>query len=143
MEVSLDLSNIAFLKQTGKNILVKNTSKDFYTRNNTKQNFDYRLTEISDDVSKLISSIETAVFTNKKQVFGQELFGINLEECIFTLNLNERIIKTKIENVINSYCPLSQKYSVNVGVTFFKTESRDVCYVEIFINDERSLGIVL
>lgn len=142
-EITVDLTQNAFLKQTLKSGVKRNVSKDFYTRDETKQNFNSNLTEISDEVSKLISSIETSVFTNKKQVLGQENFGINLEEYIFTLNQNERTIKTKVENVINSYCPLSEKYRVSVNVTFFKTDMRDVCYIEIYINDQRSLGIVM
>jgi len=42
-----------------------------------------------------------------------------------------------------NYVPLAQKYSTEVDVKFFKGEVRDICYVDITVNNEYIIQVNL
>jgi hypothetical protein len=75
---------------------MKEQTREIYTRNEESPNFFSNILEISDEISFVILQIENILFTKKNEVLGNHEFGIDLEEMIFSLNLNEIIIKNKI-----------------------------------------------
>jgi hypothetical protein len=116
---------------------------DFYTREITNQDYVPGILEVPDEVSQLIIQIETCLFTSQTQVIGQEKFGINLEDLIFTFSKNQAEIKSKILDQIYMYCPLAPKYNVDVDVVFINTELRDVCLIDIYVEDKRSISLLM
>lgn len=96
---------------------------------------------IENEVEMLISQIEMVLFTNKGDVMGNPDIGCNLEDLLYTFNFNNHKIKSLIENQIATYCPLSDKYSVEVDVTFQRGDVRDVAYVDILIDNKYLLSV--
>jgi len=116
---------------------------DFYTRYEDESRYINDVLEISDELSMLITQIETCLFTQKGDVIGQNDFGINLEDLIFTFKKNGAEIKSTILTQIYTYCPLAPKYSVDVSVIFKATSLRDIGFIEVIMNDQRSFSIVI
>lgn len=116
---------------------------DFYTRGDGQDRFIEDVLEVTDDLSLLIEQIENCLFTKKKQVLGQEKFGINLEDLIFTFSKNESELKREILNQIYAYCPLARRHPVDVQVMFKSTPVRDIGFIDIYIDYKKTFGIVI
>jgi hypothetical protein len=116
---------------------------EFYTRSENETQYINDVLEISDELSILITQIETCLFTQKQDVIGQQDFGVNLEDLIFTFKKNEAEIKSVLLNQIYTYCPLAGKYNVDISVIFQKTPERDVGYIDVIVNDLRTFGILI
>lgn len=97
----------------------------------------YRSTELqtNDEVQKLITQIETILFTNKGEVLGDVEFGCSLNDLLYSLNANEFTIKNEITRQISKYCPLAGKYGVEVDIAFVRGEVRDEAYIDITIDN--------
>jgi hypothetical protein len=122
---------------------MKEQTREIYTRNEESPNFFSNILEISDEISFVILQIENILFTKKNEVLGNHEFGIDLEEMIFSLNLNEIIIKNKIIDAILDYCPEAEKYNVEVDVTFYQTDSIDVAIIDIIIDGRIVLSNII
>ena len=116
---------------------------DFYTRKEDLSKYVADILEITDEVSILITQIESVLFTQKNQVLGQQNFGINLENLLFTFKKNESELTSEIKNQIYAYCPLAQKYNVDIDVSFKQTDVRDIGLINIYIKDRRPFSILI
>lgn len=99
-------------------------------------NYDPRQVHIENEVQRLITQIETILFTNRGEVLGSPDFGCNLEDMIYSLGFNEHQIKTTIDSQIRAYCPLATKYKVTSQISFVRGPARDIAYVDITINNK-------
>ena len=117
--------------------------RELYTRDEEGAKFDATAMELSDDISFLILSIETLLFTRKKEVLGAPGLGVNLEDLLFTLNSNNSEIKSALVTQIFSYCPLALTYSVEVDIQFFRGEYRDVAVLDIIVDGRKAISAVL
>lgn len=116
---------------------------DFYIKYIGDPNYQSGVVQNSTEIEQLIAQIETVLFTRKQDVLGNPDFGCNLEDLVYSLNQNEWQIKNEIVNQLDNYCPLSREYSTNVDVKFYKGEVRDICYVDITINNEYQIQVNL
>lgn len=118
-------------------------SRDIYTRDDTAKNFRPTAMEVGDEVSFLLLQIENLLFTNPGEVLGSPRMGIDLESLLFSININESQIQSKVVSQIRTYCPLSFKYRVGVDVNFLRQFDRDIGIVDISIDDRRMLSILV
>jgi hypothetical protein len=118
-------------------------SRELYTRDDTARNYSPITMETGDEISFLLLQIENLMFTKPGEVLGSPRMGIDLESLLYTININEGQIKSKIINQIHTYCPLSFRYKVNVGVNFLREFDRDIGIVDISINDTRMLSVLV
>jgi hypothetical protein len=117
--------------------------KDIYSREIDSPKYDPVRLEVDDSLSDLIIKIENMLFTRKGEVLGDANFGANLDELVFTLVLNESSIQRRIESQIATYClNVSGDYNVNTQVQFFSTSERDGALVDIYINQNRVIGML-
>ena len=117
--------------------------KDIYSREIESPNYDPVRLEVNDSLSDLIIKIENMLFTRKGEVLGDTNFGANLDELIFTLVLNESSIQRRIETQIATYClNVVGDYTVNTQVQFFSTAERDGALVNIYVNQNRVIGML-
>lgn len=115
--------------------------KDIYSRDPTSVNYNPNRLEISDALSQLILKIENVLFTRKTEVLGAPDFGVNLDDLVFSLVLNESVIEQKINQQITAYCTNSNgQFNVNAKVRFYSTPERDGALVDIYVNEERVIG---
>lgn len=114
--------------------------KEFYTRDESYQRYKENILELNDELSCLIMKIEQVLFTNKGEVLGCPELGCNLDDMVFTLELNASYIKQQIYNQITTYCmnmENPQLYNVTVDVNFFTLEERNGAEINISINENR------
>ena len=117
--------------------------RDFYSRDIDAPNFQDSRLEVDDALDDLIIKIDQILFTRKTEVLGAPNFGANLDDLIFSLTSNEDLIRDTIGNQIVEYCLAGDDgFAVDVQVKFFKTPARNGCYVDIFVNDKRVVGVL-
>ena len=97
--------------------------------------------EINDELEMLIGQIKMLLFTNTGEVLGQPDFGINLEEQLFTFNLNESALKTMLQEQTVRFIPLADKYNVQYQARFVRGTTRDMCVIDISINNVHQFGV--
>jgi len=116
--------------------------KDIYTRDDEAPKYDPLRLEVDDKLSQLILKIENTLFTRKGEVLGDNNFGANLDDLIFSLVHNENTIANQINKQIQAYCLQGSDFNINTQVQFFKTPERNGCLVDIYINENRVVGIL-
>ena len=116
---------------------------DFYLKIQGDPSFEPRLLEIDDDLEILLNQIEMILFTRQGDVLGDEVFGSNIEDLIYSTRASAGLIETAIYNQISRYCPLARKYTTEVDVRFFEGAERDIAVVDVVVNGERKTGLVL
>jgi phage baseplate assembly protein W len=116
---------------------------DFYIKYIGDPNYQTNVIQNNGEIEQLIAQIETMLFTRKRSVLGAPDFGCSLEDLVYSLNQNEFQIRNEITTQLLNYVPLSKKYSTKVDVSFYKGEVRDICYVDITINNEYQIKVNL
>jgi hypothetical protein len=99
--------------------------------------------EHSSEIEALIGEIKTILFTRQGDVLGAYTFGFNLEDNLFLFNLNETQLRTKLLDAIIYYCPDASNYSLDMTVQFFQGTVRDICLIDIFIDGQKTLGVLV
>ena len=117
--------------------------RDFYSRDLDAPNYNATRLEVDDALDDLIIKIDQILFTRKTEVLGAPNFGANLDDLIFSLTSNEDMIRDTIGSQIVEYCLAGDDgFSVDVQVQYFQTATRNGCYVDIFVNDRRVVGVL-
>ena len=117
--------------------------RDIYNREADSAKFDPNRLEVTDTLSQFLLKIENTLFTRRHEVLGASGFGANLDDLLFSLISNESQIRNRINSQISNYCLNGPNiFSYDTKVQFFKTVERSGALIEIFINDQRALGVV-
>ena len=114
---------------------------EFYIKYIGDPNYNATQLQNNGEIEQLLTQIETTLFTRKRDVLGEPNFGCNLEDLVYSLNQSEFQIRNEIESQLMNYVPLASKYSTSVDVKFFKGEVRDICYVDITVNNEYIISV--
>lgn len=118
-------------------------ARDFYLRDPSDPNFRQGVLEINDELEMLLNQIKMILFTNKGEVLGDPDFGINLEEQLFTFNVNEFSLKNMLRDQLLKFCTLSDKYRVDFDIKFARGTVRDICLIDIVINGSPVMGVLV
>lgn len=116
---------------------------DLYIKYIGDPNYQTGVVQNVDEVQQLLTQIETVLFTKKRDVLGKPDFGCNLEDLVYNLNQSEYQIKNEIQHQIANYVPLASKYKTKVNVSFYRGEVRDICYIDITVNNEYTIQVNL
>ena len=107
---------------------------ELYIKTIEDPNFDGKSVHSSDEIEQLMTQIETILFTNKGEVMGAPRFGASLEDMIYDFNWNEQQIISEVNNQLEDYCPLADKFDVKVDVQFTRGQVRDIAMLNITID---------
>jgi len=116
---------------------------DLYIRVDGDPGFEPGQLEIDDEVVILLNQIEMLLFTRQGDILGAENVGVNIEDLIFSLTVSAGIVESAIYNQIRYYCPLANKFKVDINVRFFKGTERDIGVVDIIVDGARSTGLIV
>lgn len=116
---------------------------DFYLKVDGDPDFEPRLLEIDDDLEMLLNQIEMILFTRQGDILGEDSFGSNIEDLVYSSRSSARLIETSIYNQVSAYCPLARNYKTEVDIRFFEGAERDIAVIDIVINGERRTGLLL
>lgn len=117
--------------------------KEIYMRDPDDPNYTPNVLEQSSEVENLLGQIRMLLFTKPGDVIGAFDFGYNLEDNLFLFNVDAEELQTKLIGAIYYYCPDAAKYNVEVKAQFFKGSVRDACLLDIYIDNTKSLGILV
>jgi hypothetical protein len=116
---------------------------EFYIRAYGDPNFDPYKIHSESEISMVLTQLETILFTKRGDVMGEPLLGANLEDLVYTLNYNEGQIRGLIEEQIEMFSPLAQKYNTQVSVSFFKGTVRDIAQIDIVVDSKYQVGVYI
>lgn len=117
--------------------------KELYLRDPSDPLYAPDILEQSSDIENLLGQIRMIMFTKPGDVLGAYDFGYNLEDNLFLFDVNEEELKTKLLGAIYYYCPDAAAYSVDIKPQFFQGTVRDVCLLDIYIDNRKTLGILV
>jgi hypothetical protein len=117
--------------------------RDLYMRDKTDPFYQDDILEVNDELQMLIGQLKMLLFTNQGEVLGAPDFGANLEEQLFSLNLNEFSIKSTLRDQVLKFIPLNTKYQVDFSVKFSRGTSRDICIIDVLINNIPAFGVIV
>lgn len=116
---------------------------EFYVKSVNDPNFKVDALQHDDEISMLLTQLETVLFTNKGEVLGDPNFGASLEEYVYELRYNDYMIKSMVEQQISSYVPLASKYNVNVEIEFTNEVDRHIVFLDITVDSRFKLGVYI
>jgi len=114
---------------------------ELYIKYPSDPNYDETQVQTNSEIEMLITQIQTVLFTNNSEVMGDDRFGCNLEDLIYSFNANEHDIRATIGQQLTTYCPLANKYHVDIKVDFVKGEVRDIAFIDITIDSKYAIKI--
>lgn len=114
---------------------------ELYIKYPSDPNYDPHQVQTNGEIEMLITQIQTILFTNTGEVMGENSFGCDLEKYIYEFNSSGHNIKSMIVDQINKYCPLADKYSLDVEVEFMRGEVRDIAFIDITIDSRYAIKI--
>lgn len=117
--------------------------KELYMRDPSDPLYTPDVLEQSSEIETLIGQIRMIMFTKPGDVMGAYDFGYNLEDNLFLFNVSAEELRTKLLSAIYRYCPDASRYEVDVKAQFFKGTVRDVCLLDIYIDNRKTLGILV
>jgi len=117
--------------------------KDIYIRNPEDPNYKYGVLEHSDPIESIISKIKIILGTQPGEVFGDINMGVGIENLIFETKLNKAQIEEKIKSQFQLYISESTDYEIIPQVSFGRADGYDYAVIDIFINNQKMLGILV
>jgi hypothetical protein len=116
---------------------------DIYLRIPTDPNYDPTQIDGDDMFQQFLQLIEMLLTTKKGEVLGNPDLGCNLEQFLWNDQITSSSVKREIMTQILSYgSDYGNSIPYDVEVNFISGEITDSILVDIFINDEKVLGIV-
>lgn len=114
---------------------------ELYVKTVEDPNHDVNMVHVENEVAQLMTQIETMLFTDRGTVLGNPNFGASLESLIYELNANGEQIKGIINEQMDMYIPLAEKFDTKVDITFQRGEIRDVANINIIIDSQYLVGV--
>lgn len=117
--------------------------QEIYLRDSSDPFFSSTTLQHSDRIECLLGQIKMLLFTKKGSVLGFFDYGIDLEDLIFTLNLDTSVLESRINTAIQQFCPAAIDFDVSVVAEFYQGTVRDVCMINIIIEGVKLYGILI
>jgi len=117
--------------------------REIYNRNPSDPNYVYGVLEHSDPIESIISKIKMIFATSQGQILGDLNFGVGLEDLVFETRINKMELEEKIKSQISQYIEESKDYKIEPRVSFGKADGYDYAVIDIFINEQRVIGILI
>ncbi len=116
--------------------------KEIYCRNENDPYYDPFRLETNNPLEALLTKIRMILFTQKGEILGYPDLGLGLDGLLFELRFNGGQIQESFYRQIAEYCPEASKYNINIEVNFVPGTVRDICYLDIYIDGTKYLGVV-
>jgi hypothetical protein len=115
--------------------------KEIYCRNESDPGYLPGIIETNSPYEALLTKIRMIIFTNKGELLGDPNFGLSLEQMLFELEANERKISDAFYSQLALYVPDTANMPVDINVSFTQGTVRDICYIDIYIDGKKYLGV--
>jgi hypothetical protein len=115
---------------------------DIYLRVPTDPNYDPTQIDGDDMFQQFLQLIEMLLTTKKGEVLGNPGLGCNLEQFLWNDQITSSSVKREIMTQILTYgSDYGSVIPYDIEVNFIAGDITDSILVDIFINDEKVLGV--
>ena len=115
---------------------------EIYCRNFSDPGYNPRQLETSNEIEALLIKIRMILFTAKGEILGNPTLGLSLEEQLFELQINASSLQKAFYGQLALYAPEAGKFKVEVDIKFVPGEVRDICFLDIYIDGSKYMGIM-
>ena len=115
---------------------------ELYCRNVNDPGYNPNKLDTSDALEALLTKIRMIIFTTQGEVLGQPSLGLSLEEHLFEFNLNTAQLQNKFYGQLAAFVPEAGLFNVEIAVAFQPGEVRDFCYIDIYIDGSKYIGVL-
>jgi hypothetical protein len=116
--------------------------KEIYCRNSNDPLYNYNILETSSALEALLTKLRMIIFTNKGEVIGVPDLGLSLNDLLFEFNANTYQIQKDFYAQVSKYVPDAVNFNIDLQVNFVPGTVRDICYIDIYIDGTKYLGVV-
>jgi hypothetical protein len=116
--------------------------KEIYCRNVNDPSFNPIQLETGSELEALLTKLRMIIFTQRGEVLGAPNLGLSLEEHLFDLNANTAQLQNTFYNQLAAFVPEAGKYNVEIAVNFQPGEVRDLCFIDIYIDGSKFIGVL-
>jgi hypothetical protein len=116
---------------------------DLYIRNPEDPNYQYGTLYHSDAIESIITKIKMILGTRSGQVFGDIAFGVGIEDLIFETKINKIALEEKLKEQFEKYISETTDFTITPEVSFGKADGYDYAVIDIYINNERVIGLLV
>lgn len=118
--------------------------KEIYIRTPEDPEFVPGIIDYSNEIEQVISQMRMILGTNHGEVIGTYDFGLDLEYLIFKTKVSAEDIRKKILDQLSMYAYISPNLSVDVTVSFGKSEyGYDYALVDVTVNGTKAIGFLI
>lgn len=117
--------------------------QEIYIRQPQDPKFNENTLDFSDEIEMLISKILMILNTRKGDVLGDYNFGVSIEDLLFTFELSDSELETKILNQIRKYVFEAQKFNLELSIKRFRGQVRDIVLLDFIIDGRQSFGVLV
>jgi mRNA-degrading endonuclease HigB of HigAB toxin-antitoxin module len=117
--------------------------RELYMRDPTDPLYTPDVLEQSSELETLLGQIRMIMFTKPGDVIGAYDFGYNLEDNLFLFDVSAEELRSRLIENVYFYCPDAAAFKVDIQAKFFKGTVRDACLLDIFIDNRKTLGVLV
>ena len=117
--------------------------QDLYIRNPEDPNYQFGILAHSDAIESIISKVRMIMGTRQGQIVGDLAFGVGIEDLIFESRINKTQLEEKINVQFERYISETSDFNIKPEVSFGKADGYDYAVIDIYINDERMIGLLV
>jgi len=117
--------------------------QDIYIRSPQDPNYRYGVLSHSDAIESIVSKIKMLMGTRQGQLMGDLNFGIGIEDQIFETRINKTRLEEKIKEQFSLYISETQDFKIEPQISFGKTENYDYALIDIFIDEQKVIGLII
>jgi phage baseplate assembly protein W len=118
-------------------------ARDIYMRDATDPYWKEGIIEVNDEIEMLLGQIKMLLFTNRGEILGAPDFGANLDDYLFTINVNEYSLRSMLMDQTMKFIPMAERYQVDYDVKFARGTVRDICLIDVRILNQQAFGIIV
>jgi hypothetical protein len=116
--------------------------KEIYCRNANDPYYVYTKLETNEPLEALLTKLRMIIFTNRGEVLAYPDLGLDLDIMLFELTFNAYQIQKEFYAQVAKFVPEARNYNINLEVNFVPGTVRDICYIDIYIDGTKYLGVV-
>jgi hypothetical protein len=115
--------------------------REIYLRDNSDPKYNSGLLETNDDLEALLSKIRMLLYSNRGEVLGFPELGMDLENEIFELSLNEQVIRDRFYAQLAKFVPETQ-FKIDLEFERQQDQVETIVFMYITIDGQRNFGLV-
>lgn len=117
--------------------------RDIYLRDQSDPKYKSNLLETSSVIESVLNKIRMILYTNRGEVLGEPLLGMDLESYLFQFNLNDAQIQNEFNAQIAKYVSESKDLKINLDVKMETDGVQNLIYLYIYIDSTLYMGLEL